>query len=332
MEYLKIIIPILVGALIGYCTNYIAIKMLFRPRKPVFVFGKKLPFTPGVIPKNQPRIASAVGKAVGQNLFTNDDIVAAITGSDLKEHLFEKIKETVFDNDSSLKDYITEYSLKKENENVAENKNEVSKNTEYETEDYENIIEEAEYKSDYDRLKDRVSDVITSKIINAFEKVDLNALVSQIAGKTLAEKVKGTMMEMFLNESTISTMSAPIGNALAEYIKNHGEEFIHPLVDAEVISFMENTINENLSELGLDTDILESVFEKIFDTVISKGGDIISEYIDIQKIVEDKINDMEVSELEDLVMQVMKNELQTIVNLGALIGAVIGVINIFVAI
>ena len=100
MEYLKIIIPILVGALIGYCTNYIAIKMLFRPRKPVFVFGKKLPFTPGVIPKNQPRIASAVGKAVGQNLFTNDDIVAAITGSDLKEHLFEKIKETVFDNDS----------------------------------------------------------------------------------------------------------------------------------------------------------------------------------------------------------------------------------------
>lgn len=57
-------------------------------------------------------------------------------------------------------------------------------------------------------------------------------------------------------------MSAPIGNALAEYIKNHGEEFIHPLVDAEVISFMENPINENLSELGLDTDILESVFER----------------------------------------------------------------------
>ena len=58
--------------------------------------------------------------------------------------------------------------------------------------------------------------------------------MSQIAGKTFAEKVKGTMMEMFLNESTISIMSAPIGNALAEYIKNHGEEFIHPLVDAEV--------------------------------------------------------------------------------------------------
>lgn len=64
MEYLKIIIPIFVGALIGYCTNYIAIKMLFKPQKPIYVFGKKLPFTPGVIPKNKSRIAAAVGKAV----------------------------------------------------------------------------------------------------------------------------------------------------------------------------------------------------------------------------------------------------------------------------
>ena len=44
--------------------------------------------------------------------------------------------------------------------------------------------------TEYDRIEHKVSDVITSKIINAFEKVDLNALVSQIAGKTLAEKVK----------------------------------------------------------------------------------------------------------------------------------------------
>ena len=52
--------------------------------------------------------------------------------------------------------------------------------------------------------------------------------------------------------------------------------------------------------------------------------------IDVRGIVEAKINDMEVRELEDLVMSVMKNELQTIVNLGAVIGAIIGVVNIFI--
>ena len=74
MEILKYIIPILVGALIGYCTNYIAIKMLFRPYTEKILFGIRLPFTPGVIPKNKPRMAAAVGKAVGENLFTGNDI------------------------------------------------------------------------------------------------------------------------------------------------------------------------------------------------------------------------------------------------------------------
>lgn len=326
MEYLKIIIPILVGALIGYCTNYIAIKMLFRPQKPIYVFGKKLPFTPGVIPKNKSRIAAAVGNAVGQNLFTNQDIVNAITESGLKNNLSEKIMDTAFNTDSSIKDYIDKYYSKKSGENDDLIQTELSKEVDYDASDYDDVIIE---ETDYDKIKNKVSDVITSKILGAFEKIDLNAMVSQIASKTLAEKVKGTMMEMFLNESTVSAMSAPIGNAIAEYIKNHGEEIIYPLVDTEVDSFMEKPVSENLEELGLDTNILESSVNKLFDTAVSKCGSMISEYIDIPGIVESKINKMDVSELEELVMQVMKNELQTVINLGALIGAVIGIINIF---
>ncbi len=326
MEYLKIIIPILVGALIGYCTNYIAIKMLFRPQKPIYVFGKKLPFTPGVIPKNKSRIAAAVGNAVGQNLFTNQDIVNAITESGLKNNLSEKIMDTAFNTDSSIKDYIDKYYSKKSSENDDLIQTELSKEVDYDASDYDDVIIE---ETDYDKIKNKVSDVITSKILGAFEKIDLNAMVSQIAGKTLSEKVKGTMMEMFLNESTVSAMSAPIGNSIAEYIKNHGEEIIYPLVDTEVDSFMEKPVSENLEELGLDNNILESSVNKLFDTAVSKCGSMISEYIDIPGIVESKINKMDVSELEELVMQVMKNELQTVINLGALIGAVIGIINIF---
>lgn len=326
MEYLKIIIPILVGALIGNCTNYIAIKMLFRPQKPIYVFGKKLPFTPGVIPKNKSRIAAAVGNAVGQNLFTNQDIVNAITESGLKNNLSEKIMDTAFNTDSSIKDYIDKYYSKKSSENDDLIQTELSKEVDYDASDCDDVIIE---ETDYDKIKNKVSDVITSKILGAFEKIDLNAMVSQIASKTLSEKVKGTMMEIFLNESTVSAMSAPIGTSIAEYIKNHGEEIIYPLVDTEVDSFMEKPVSENLEELGLDTNILESSVNKLFDTAVSKCGSMISEYIDIPGIVESKINKMDVSELEELVMQVMKNELQTVINLGALIGAVIGIINIF---
>ena len=52
--------------------------------------------------------------------------------------------------------------------------------------------------------------------------------------------------------------------------------------------------------------------------------------IDLSGIVESKINAMSADELETLVMSVMKKELNTIVNLGALIGFVLGLLNIFI--
>ena len=52
MDYSLIIRP-LIGAAIGYVTNWIAVKMLFFPLNPVKIGKFTLPFTPGVIPKNK---------------------------------------------------------------------------------------------------------------------------------------------------------------------------------------------------------------------------------------------------------------------------------------
>ena len=54
------------------------------------------------------------------------------------------------------------------------------------------------------------------------------------------------------------------------------------------------------------------------------------EKIDIASVVEDKINAMSVAELERVVLEVMKSELNMIVNLGALIGFVLGLLNLFI--
>ena len=63
-----------IGALIGYCTNYIAVKMLFYPKKEIRIFGHKLPFTPGAIPKGKPRLAKAIGNIIAEDLLTEEDI------------------------------------------------------------------------------------------------------------------------------------------------------------------------------------------------------------------------------------------------------------------
>ena len=39
--------PPIAGGVIGYFTNDVAIKMLFRPYRPIYLGKRRLPFTPG---------------------------------------------------------------------------------------------------------------------------------------------------------------------------------------------------------------------------------------------------------------------------------------------
>ena len=62
---------------------------------------------------------------------------------------------------------------------------------------------------------------------------------------------------------------------------------------------------------------------------VSQGVGKVLQQVNVSHMVEEKINAMNMDELEELVLSVMKKELDTIVNLGALIGALLGIINIF---
>ncbi len=73
-QILLYISPPLLGGLIGYYTNDIAIKMLFRPYKAVYIFGRKLPFTPGLIPSNQERLGQNIANAIMKSLLTPEEL------------------------------------------------------------------------------------------------------------------------------------------------------------------------------------------------------------------------------------------------------------------
>ncbi|HEY9606795.1 MAG TPA: DUF445 domain-containing protein [Allocoleopsis sp.] len=66
--------PPVAGAIIGYFTNDIAIKMLFRPYKPVYIAKRQLPFTPGLIPRNQERLAKRISDTIMGSLLTPDEL------------------------------------------------------------------------------------------------------------------------------------------------------------------------------------------------------------------------------------------------------------------
>ncbi len=87
------IIGALIGAVIGYITNWLAIKMLFRPREAKYIFGMKLPFTPGLIPKEKSRIANKVGETVGTHLLNSDSLSKALKDDKIKAKFNEVAKE-----------------------------------------------------------------------------------------------------------------------------------------------------------------------------------------------------------------------------------------------
>jgi uncharacterized membrane protein YheB (UPF0754 family) len=62
--------PPVFGGVIGYFTNDLAIKMLFRPYRPYFLFKRRLPLTPGLIPSNQGRLAQRVADTIMGSLLT----------------------------------------------------------------------------------------------------------------------------------------------------------------------------------------------------------------------------------------------------------------------
>ncbi|MFD1739095.1 DUF445 domain-containing protein [Bacillus salitolerans] len=86
---LMIIMMITIGAVIGGFTNHLAIQMLFRPHNPIYIKGKRVPFTPGLIPKRRQELASQMGKMVVEHLVTAEGIRKKLENEELLNEISE---------------------------------------------------------------------------------------------------------------------------------------------------------------------------------------------------------------------------------------------------
>lgn len=85
----------LIGALIGGVTNMIAIKMLFHPFKAYYIFGKRIPFTPGLVPKRREEIASKIGQVVEEHLLTESLIREKITSEAMHTSIYNTVQQQI---------------------------------------------------------------------------------------------------------------------------------------------------------------------------------------------------------------------------------------------
>jgi len=95
--WLFITVNVCVAAFVGALTNHFAIKMLFHPRRAWHVLGRRVPFTPGLIPKRKDEIASALGDVVARYLVTADGLREWLQGGAMQEAAAAKIRAWLLD-------------------------------------------------------------------------------------------------------------------------------------------------------------------------------------------------------------------------------------------
>ena len=92
MSWTHYVIPVLLSAFTGWITTWIAIKMLFHPRKPINIFGWKLQ---GIFPKNQQLIAQKLGQVVGKELLSFAEIEQKVTDPENLKQLKPEIEKHI---------------------------------------------------------------------------------------------------------------------------------------------------------------------------------------------------------------------------------------------
>ncbi len=173
---LKCFLLILIGAMIGWITNFIAVKMLFRPYKEInFIFFK----IQGLLPKRKNQIGEGIAEVVDKELISIRDIISKISPKDIEENigmivdkiLESRLKEEIVKNFPMAAFFLSDSMLEKIKgiirESILDNKDEM-------------ITVFAKYLENNVDIKS----IIVSKV-NAFSLEKVEEIITTLAKKEL---------------------------------------------------------------------------------------------------------------------------------------------------
>ncbi|NMA86876.1 MAG: DUF445 family protein [Tissierellia bacterium] len=353
---MKYIIPIFVGAIIGYITNWFAIKMLFRPHYEKRIFGIRIPFTPGLIPKEMDRIARSVGNTVGEYLLSSEIIIDSISNKDNNEKFqkwivgnINKLKE----NGKSIKEIsgiseeeFQEYQILIENNLV----NYV--NSKMGIENGENSIGELIPENMIVNLKNYIEDH-NEDIVNGIRKGFRTASIEIKIKNMIEEIVSKNAGKLITRFVPVEAISSKIYNIIESYLYNPRinedinffiitsldkilekeissgklNENIYSIIHNNLEKFVNMPISNILGNMKKETihkiaDLSKATFEWFTK---NKLPDIV-ELFNVAKIIEEEILAFDVAFAEELILEIASKELKAITWLGALLGGIMGIL------
>ncbi|PLC16111.1 hypothetical protein BV582_00675 [Bacillus paralicheniformis] len=247
-------VMIAVGALIGAVTNHFAIKMLFRPYKAVYIFGKRVPFTPGLIPKRRDELARQMGQMVTGHLLTTEGIKKRLASDAVKSQAVqvgERILAHLSQSTATVEEALESIGIS-------------------------NPAQKA------DRAVSRWTDEKLSALLEAHENEPLKELIPLEAQKKLKEKipmVSGYILSRAVTYFESGEGKERLGHMIDDFLKERGmlgsmvQMFLgnSSLVDRvqpEIVKFLNNGETARLL-----TDLLENEWDKLKEYTFKEADD-----------------------------------------------------------
>ena len=384
------------GAVIGYFTNDIAIKMLFRPYQPIYIGNRRLPFTPGLIPRNQANLAKRVANTIMGSLLTPDELqkiarrllhpervkeaISWLLKSSLQQVGQDKQEKSAQVLGKVLRDLFSE-SLPRLVKVLARREDfleaQINQIFDQVLIDFRFTDTQAKQLSDWlidvvlppNRLRQIIIDLLTDRNIQVIDETfrekssgtywvvanlfGLRNTLHRLRAFCLDEKETANMRirELVLTlefrsrlrdwlkslslqnlpVSTVRQLRESIREAIQVYLQDKGANLLESLgssIDWEDVAVLiikrlqsSESVNQSLDVISEELSlILERYLEEELETIITQVIPILS----IDEVIINRVNSTTPKQLETTVNSIVKNELQAIVNLGGILGFIVG--------
>jgi len=294
----RAIVAPLLGGVIGYITNDLAIRMLFRPRKAVYIGKFHVPFTPGLIPAQQGRIAQSIGDVVSSQLLNEETLRQTLLSEATVQKLQDKVRAFL-------------RKLSKDGRRVRD------------------LLAKEEVRDrvdlNVDELTQKLTEGLTAKIIES--KLGYT-VVDSIIGDKMDFINQNKWLSMLVDDNAQKSIKEKLAEKVDEIIAEKAPDAVAAIVERYKDEIMDARICDLYARFEDKEDVIIDKLTGLYTSILGDNLGRLLKAINIEKIVVDKINGLDPAELETVIFGVMKKELRAIVYLGALLGFLMGFINL----
>lgn len=295
MSIISILAPPIIGGVIGYITNDLAIKMLFRPYAPVYIGSFRLPFTPGIVPKRLENLAVLLGREVEARFFNADDLEILFQSDTFAGAIADSITEMIYTRRQSL-------CLS---------------------------MEKLESDPSAGPVIAGAKDKLCTHIVQAMTDFDYTPLIRSAAGQIGSDR-RGDGMPRGSVKNTVNALAPSISDGIRAYLRDKGTETVAPVLQQMLVEFGDRPIGAIAGDILPDRALMRRFIKNLYLSFMAIYVRPVVESIDVGGMITEKLRLMEPKDVEALILSVVNREFRYVVWLGGLLGTLIGTVNIFI--